>query len=312
MRGTFSRNPPPVMCAAAWSSPSRWSPSTIGAWIAHGSSSSSASDRPSSGTGSSSERPSSSARRTSEYPFACRPLDGSPISTSPSRTRVGPRRRALLDGAHAEPREVELIVGHHPRVLGGLAPHECAPRPPAAFRDPFHQLGDVLGHHPAHGDVVEEEQRLRAGAHDVVGTHRDQVDPHRGAAPGQPGDLELRADPVGRGREQPSTADREQAGEPTDARRPPRAGAPARRGRRSERRPSRPPRCRRPRRGRRRSPEAHAVGSWSWSSSTNLPTPSGTGIGYSPSKHARAERRRVPARRRDHPLDARGSRASRR
>ncbi len=64
--------------------------------------------------------------------------------------------------------------------------------------------------------VVQEEQRLGAGAHDVVGAHRDQVDADRVQPSGQPRDLELGADAVGRGGEQASLADPEQPREPAD------------------------------------------------------------------------------------------------
>ena len=101
-------------------------------------------------------------------------------------------------------------------MLGGLATEEGAPRPPAPFDHSFDQRGDPRGVDPADREVVEEEERLGAGAHDVVGAHRHEVDPHRVEPSGQPGDLQLRPDAVGRRREQPLLVDPVQAGEPSD------------------------------------------------------------------------------------------------
>ena len=129
---------------------------------------------------------------------------------------LGAEQGVLLHDAHAEAREVELVVGHHARVLGGLAPEERAPRAPASFGDPGDELRDLLGHDAAHGHVIEEEQRLRARAHDVVGAHRDEIDPDGRSPAGATRDLELGADPVGRRGEQPPLTDREEPGEPAD------------------------------------------------------------------------------------------------
>ena len=95
---------------------------------------------------------------------------------------------------------------------------------------------------PPDGQVVEEEQRLGARAHHVVGAHRHQVDAHRVEAAGQPGDLELGADAVGGGREQLAVADAEQPREPADPVGDLGAARSATRGRRSGSRPSPPPR----------------------------------------------------------------------
>ena len=68
-----------------------------------------------------------------------------------------------------------------------------------------------VGLDPAHGQVIEEEQRLRAGARHVVGTHRDEVDPDGVQPTGLPRDLELRPHAVGRRREEPALADPDRA-----------------------------------------------------------------------------------------------------
>ena len=54
---------------------------------------------------------------------------------------------------------------------------------------------------PAGGEIVEEEQRLGALADQVVDAHRDEVDADGVEPPGLDGELELGADPVGRGDE---------------------------------------------------------------------------------------------------------------
>ena len=43
----------------------------------------------------------------------------------------------------------------------------------------LHNLGHVLGLNMADGDVVEEEERLRARGEDVVHAHGDEVLAHR-------------------------------------------------------------------------------------------------------------------------------------
>ena len=56
----------------------------------------------------------------------------------------------------------------------------------------------MVGVEPADGDVVEEEQRLGALAHDVVDAHGDEVDADGVEAAGGLGDERLGADAVGR------------------------------------------------------------------------------------------------------------------
>ena len=99
-------------------------------------------------------------------------------------------------------------------------PTSAAPavRQPAATRPD--ELGDALGHEPADRDVVEERERLGAGAHDVVGAHRDEVDADRVEAADRLGDRGLGPDAVGRGDEERLAVagrDRDRATEPTEA-----------------------------------------------------------------------------------------------
>ncbi len=126
------------------------------------------------------------------------------------------QQRRIVDGPDAEPGQIERIVGHRARMLRRLAAEQRASGPPASLRHSFDDRGDALGHDLADGEVVEEEQRLRAGAHDVVGAHRHQVDADRVEPTDRAGDLELRAHAIGRRRQQPAAADAEQAREPAD------------------------------------------------------------------------------------------------
>ena len=194
---------------------------------------------------------------------------------------VRPESQFLLDDPDAEPREVERVFGHHARVLRRLAAQQRTPRPPAALGDPRDDRGHALGVDRAHGEVVEEEQGFGAGADDIVGAHRHQVDPD-GVEPARaPRDLELRADAVRGGGEEPAVADLEQPGEPSDALDELGSRRPAseltdqldRLPRRVQVDAGPPVRLR-----------AH---DFAGCSSRNLPACSGIGIGYSPSKQAR-------------------------
>ena len=87
--------------------------------------------------------------------------------------------RDALDDADAAAGEVELVRLEEAGVLGRLAADERGARLAAAGGDAADELGDADRIEPADGDVVEEGQRLGAGAHDVVGAHRDEVDADR-------------------------------------------------------------------------------------------------------------------------------------
>ena len=93
--------------------------------------------------------------------------------------------------------EVELARVHGAGVLGHLAADEGAAGLPAPEGDALDELLDVVGVELAHRDVVEEEQRLGALAHDVVDAHGDEVDADRVEAAGGLRDERLGADAVG-------------------------------------------------------------------------------------------------------------------
>ena len=199
---------------------------------------------------------------------------------------LGSEHLAFLHHADAEARQVERVVGHHAGMLRRLASDQGAPRGSAPRRDPLDDRDHPLRNDVTERDVVQEEQRLRAGADDVVGAHRDQVDADRIEAAGSARDLELRPDAVGGGRQQAAATDVEEPGEPTD-----RLGDLAATRRRREVADQRD-RLRggfgiHARGAIRVAHEVQPVGSRSWSSRTYFPVPSGISIGYSPSKHAR-------------------------
>ena len=128
--------------------------------------------------------------------------------------------RDALDDADAAAGEVERVGLHEPRVLGRLAADQRRAGLAAAGRDAADELGDADRVEPADRDVVEEGERLGAGAHDVVGAHRDEVDADRVEPADRGGDRRLRADAVGRGDEQRlaiAGRDRERAAEPAEA-----------------------------------------------------------------------------------------------
>src|SRR5207302_9999739 len=87
-----------------------------------------------------------------------------------------------LDDADAGAREVELLVAVHAGQLGGLAADERAAGGAADLRCTFDELGHLFELHVRGGDVVEEEERLRAAAEDVVDAVRGEIH----AAPAEP------------------------------------------------------------------------------------------------------------------------------
>ena len=82
-------------------------------------------------------------------------------------------------------------------MLGHLAADERAARLLATLGYARNDLGHRFGLEFAHGNVVEEEQRLGTGCQDIVRAHGDQIDAHRIVLARQLGHLELRAHAVG-------------------------------------------------------------------------------------------------------------------
>ena len=134
-----------------------------------------------------------------------------------------------LDDADAAAGEVERRRVHEPGVLRGLPADERTARLAAAGRDAADELRGLRRIEPPDGDVIEEEQRLGAAADDVVGAHRDEVDPDRVVATERGRDRGLGPDAVGRGDEHRlavARRDRDRPAEPAEPAehlRPPRA-----------------------------------------------------------------------------------------
>ena len=84
--------------------------------------------------------------------------------------------RARRDSTNSKPDEIELARLHHPGVFGHLAADQRTASELASVGYPADELFHLLWFDFAHRDVVEEEQRLRALAHEIVHAHRDQVD----------------------------------------------------------------------------------------------------------------------------------------
>ncbi len=103
---------------------------------------------------------------------------------------------SALGRADRKAREVEVAVGVEARHLRGLAPDQRAAGLGATRGDPpDDRFGDALVE-LAGGEIVEEQQRLRALDDDVVDAHRDEVDPDRVADPALDRDFHLGADAV--------------------------------------------------------------------------------------------------------------------
>ena len=158
------------------------------------------------------------------------PTTARPTSTSPAPTA----RPSSRSSRSTTPTQVAARSRSSGRITPGCSavspPSRAQPasRQPAAT--PADDGRDLVRHEPPDGHVVEEEERLGAGADDVVGAHRDEVDPEPVEAPGAPGEGDLRAHAVGRGDEQrPPVARRDldgagEAAEPADDLRPARRG----------------------------------------------------------------------------------------
>jgi hypothetical protein len=106
-----------------------------------------------------------------------------------------------FDRPDGEADQIELAGLHHTGVLGHLPAQQGGTDLAAPLGHPGHQIGHLGRVHRPGRDVVEEEQRLGALAHEVVHAHGDQIDAD-GAEPSQgPGDQRLGAHAV-RGRHQ--------------------------------------------------------------------------------------------------------------
>ena len=105
---------------------------------------------------------------------------------------------APLDRADREAGEIvvagTVVLGH----LGGLAPDQRAASLTAALDDAFDHLARARRIELAGGEIVEEEQGLRAVHQQIVDAHRDEIDASDLVAAAARRQLQLGADAIGR------------------------------------------------------------------------------------------------------------------
>ncbi len=106
-------------------------------------------------------------------------------------------------------------------MLGHLAPEERGTHLPAPVGHPGHQLGHLARVNRSGRDVVEQEQRFRTVAHQVVHAHGHQVDAQAFDPAHRLGHQRLGAHPVGTGHQHrlpvPGGVQREQSTETAEA-----------------------------------------------------------------------------------------------
>ena len=117
-----------------------------------------------------------------EYP----PYQGEAVGVEPGRSHreeyvarldaLRPEHTVRLDDSGRRPRHVVLVRPEESWVLGGLTAEERTPGDGAALRNSLDDAGDPLRVDLPAGDVVGEEERLRAADHEVVDQHGDEVD----------------------------------------------------------------------------------------------------------------------------------------
>ena len=132
--------------------------------------------------------------RTSEKPLAWSPDAARPRMTSPARDRACRRsRRRRSTTPMQQPARSNSSASIRPGCSAVSPPTSAQPasRQPAAT--PPTSSATPTGSSRPDRDVVEEGERLGAGAHDVVGAHRDEVDADRVEAPERRGDRRLGA-----------------------------------------------------------------------------------------------------------------------
>src|SRR5205085_5254250 len=118
-----------------------------------------------------------------------------------------------LDDADAGAREVELVASVYAGKLRRLSADERTACRAADLRCSLDELGDLLGVDPRCGDVVEQEERLRAGAEHVVDAVRREIHSRPAQPSGPTGQHQLRADAVRRRGEQLPVIQRKEPGE---------------------------------------------------------------------------------------------------
>ncbi len=97
--------------------------------------------------------------------------------------------------------DVVFVFTQQSGVFGGFPANECGAGERRGFGDPADDIGDALGNHLAARDVVGHEQWLCPDHDDVVNDHANEVVADRVVHVHGLCDRDLRADPVGGGRE---------------------------------------------------------------------------------------------------------------
>src|SRR5699024_628353 len=82
---------------------------------------------------------------------------------------------ALIHHTYGKAGQVVFFLGHHAGVLGSFAAHQGAARLHAAFGHALDDLGNLFGDVFAASNVIQEHQRLGAGANDVIDAHGHTV-----------------------------------------------------------------------------------------------------------------------------------------
>ena len=112
---------------------------------------------------------------------------------------AGLENAAALDRADDESGEIVFAGGIGVRQFRGFAADQRAAGLMAGARHAFDELFDDVGIDAAHGEIVEEEERLGAEGEDVVDAVIDQIGADGGVDAGGGGDLQLGADAIGAG-----------------------------------------------------------------------------------------------------------------
>ena len=127
----------------------------------------------------------------------------------------------LVHNADGEARKVVVVLRHHAGMLRRFTADERGFRLHAAFRHARDDGRDFLRHILAAGDIIKEEQRLRAAANHVVDAHRHAVNADGIMLVKQHGDFQLRANAIRAGNEHrlfhARRVQRKQAAEAADA-----------------------------------------------------------------------------------------------
>jgi hypothetical protein len=118
--------------------------------------------------------------------------------------------------ANARTGEVDLLVPVDPRKLSRLAADERDARGSTHLRGSLHELRDLLEVDAVRSDVVEKDERIRAGGRDVVDAMRGEVRAARAQLPPLAGENELGPHRVRGSSEQPALVEWVEARESTE------------------------------------------------------------------------------------------------